>query len=112
MQPFEPQECTARADKDTGLGTERFRMTYPSRPPDCDEMTVFTWRNGKITAIRAFHDTAASGIAVPRESAGSGEALFQRPRRCAIYDAIVVGAWCAGSPTAMRLARQGYLVLL
>lgn len=28
------------------------------------------------------------------------------------YDAIVVGARCAGSPTAMLLARQGYRVLL
>jgi hypothetical protein len=87
-------------------------MTSPSRTLDRDEMTVFTWCNGKITAIRAFHDTAASGIAAPGESAGSREALFQRPRRCAVYDAIVVGAWCAGSPTAMRLARQGYRVLL
>ena len=29
-----------------------------------------------------------------------------------IYDAIVVGARCAGSPTAMLLARRGYRVLL
>jgi len=29
-----------------------------------------------------------------------------------MYDAIVVGARCAGSPTAMLLARQGYCVLL
>ena len=28
------------------------------------------------------------------------------------YDVIVVGARCAGSPTAMLLARQGYRVLL
>ena len=28
------------------------------------------------------------------------------------YDAIVVGARCAGSPTAMRLAQQGYRVLV
>src|SRR6266540_6881830 len=28
------------------------------------------------------------------------------------YDAIVVGARCAGSPTAMLLARQGHRVLL
>lgn len=32
--------------------------------------------------------------------------------RCLIYDAIVVGARCAGSPTAMLLARKGYRVLL
>src|SRR5690242_14465160 len=31
---------------------------------------------------------------------------------CAMYDAIVVGARCAGSPTAMLLARQGYRVLV
>ena len=29
-----------------------------------------------------------------------------------MHDAIVVGARCAGSPTAMLLARQGYQVLL
>ena len=29
-----------------------------------------------------------------------------------MYDAIVVGARCAGSPTAMLLARKGYRVLL
>lgn len=28
------------------------------------------------------------------------------------YDAIVVGARCAGSPTAMLLARKGHRVLL
>ena len=28
------------------------------------------------------------------------------------YDAIVVGARCAGSPTAMLLARKGYNVLV
>ena len=41
---------------------------------------------------------------------------FCRPaeshRRLAIYDAIVVGARCAGSPTAMLLARKGYRILL
>ena len=29
-----------------------------------------------------------------------------------MYDAIVVGARCAGSPTAMLLARMGYKVLM
>jgi flavin-dependent dehydrogenase len=29
-----------------------------------------------------------------------------------MYDGIVVGAWRAGSPTAMLLARQGYRVFL
>ena len=29
-----------------------------------------------------------------------------------MYDAIVVGARCAGSPTAMLLARRGYKILL
>ena len=28
------------------------------------------------------------------------------------FDAIVVGARCAGSPTAMLLARQGYRILV
>ena len=28
------------------------------------------------------------------------------------YDAIIVGARCAGSPTAMLLARRGYKVLV
>lgn len=29
-----------------------------------------------------------------------------------MYDAIIVGARCAGSPTAMLLARRGFRVLL
>ena len=29
-----------------------------------------------------------------------------------MYDAIIVGARCAGSPTAMLLSRKGYRVLL
>jgi 2-polyprenyl-6-methoxyphenol hydroxylase-like FAD-dependent oxidoreductase len=29
-----------------------------------------------------------------------------------MYDALIVGARCAGSPTAMLLARKGYRVLL
>ncbi len=29
-----------------------------------------------------------------------------------MYDALVVGARCGGSPTAMLLARKGYKVLL
>jgi flavin-dependent dehydrogenase len=32
--------------------------------------------------------------------------------RSGLYDAIIVGARCAGSPTAMLLARKGYRVLL
>src|ERR671914_158109 len=34
------------------------------------------------------------------------------PKGGAMYDAIVVGARCAGSPTAMLLARKGYKVLV
>jgi len=45
-------------------------MNSPNRTLDSDEMTVFTWRDGKITAIRAFHDTAAMGTAAHGESAG------------------------------------------
>src|SRR5688500_15837873 len=33
-------------------------------------------------------------------------------RRFTMYDAIVIGARCAGSPTAMLLARRGFKVLL
>jgi flavin-dependent dehydrogenase len=29
-----------------------------------------------------------------------------------MYDAIIIGARCAGSPTAMLLARKGYRVLV
>jgi len=36
----------------------------------------------------------------------------QAPSRASRYDAIVVGARCAGSPTAMLLARKGHRVLL
>src|SRR4051812_35378764 len=37
---------------------------------------------------------------------------IDRVGRHGMYDAIVVGARCAGAPTAMLLARQGYKVLL
>jgi 2-polyprenyl-6-methoxyphenol hydroxylase-like FAD-dependent oxidoreductase len=36
----------------------------------------------------------------------------EKARSGAMYDAIVVGARCAGSPTSMLLARRGYRVLL
>jgi flavin-dependent dehydrogenase len=38
--------------------------------------------------------------------------LTSNPGRPTVYDAIVVGARCAGAPTAMLLARRGYRVLL
>ena len=50
-----------------------------------------------------------------------GESLWIRSIRAkwrvvgiltAVYDAIVVGARCAGSPLAMLLARRGYRILL
>jgi flavin-dependent dehydrogenase len=41
------------------------------------------------------------------DSGGSADAQYG-----GMYDAIVVGARCAGSPTAMLLARRGYRVLL
>ena len=33
-------------------------------------------------------------------------------KHATLYDAIIVGARCAGAPTAMLLARKGYRVLL
>jgi flavin-dependent dehydrogenase len=38
--------------------------------------------------------------------------LDPMPKEAPVYDAIIVGARCAGSPTAMLLARKGYQVLL
>src|SRR5258706_4410935 len=37
---------------------------------------------------------------------------FSARRSVSMYDALIVGARCAGSPTAMLLARKGYRVLL
>src|SRR3954453_15011513 len=37
---------------------------------------------------------------------------YSRTNGLQMYDAIVVGARCAGSPTAMLLARRGHRVLL
>src|SRR5215471_16868279 len=54
----------------------------------------------------------------PTPSKGTGYHLQSEPSRpefgkeLTMYDAIVVGARCAGSPTAMLLARKGYRVLL
>src|SRR5260221_10921766 len=43
---------------------------------------------------------------------GSGSSLPSHTQETSMYDAIVVGARCAGAPTAMLLARKGYKVLL
>ena len=51
----------------------------------------------------------------PPAGVGVHSSGHHRSRRTAMsheYDAIVVGARCAGSPTAMLLARQGHRVLL
>src|ERR1700751_979228 len=44
--------------------------------------------------------------------AGFGPQNPGMPVNATNYDAIVIGARCAGSPTAMLLARKGYKVLL
>src|SRR6187200_2221971 len=43
---------------------------------------------------------------------GDGQSSGRSKEELVMYDAIVVGARCAGSPTAMLLARKGYRVLL
>ena len=43
---------------------------------------------------------------------GSGRGIQGIQEEACMYDAIVVGARCAGSPTAMLLAHKGYRVLL
>src|SRR5688572_12213985 len=54
----------------------------------------------------------------PRESCTwrsgrhGAKSLFQEYDMTTAYDVIVVGARCAGSPTAMLLARKGYKVLV
>src|SRR5450432_873870 len=48
-----------------------------------------------------------AGLMVEPCSTGTGR--FEMPDP---YDVIVVGARCAGSPTAMLLARKGYRVLV
>src|SRR6266540_3690457 len=60
-----------------------------------------------------FADDGHSAASIDSVLQAATRAL-RRPnqRRCTVYDAIVVGARCAGSPTAMLLARKGYRVLL
>src|SRR5258706_8581355 len=57
-----------------------------------------------------------TGITTPiptgKKASPEESTKVQETRRFAMYDAIVVGARCAGSPTAMLLARKGYRVLL
>ncbi|WP_410959821.1 FAD-dependent monooxygenase, partial [Salmonella sp. SAL4356] len=45
-------------------------------------------------------------------SAPSASGTVSVDAEAQMYDAIIVGARCAGSPTAMLLARQGFKVLL
>jgi flavin-dependent dehydrogenase len=42
----------------------------------------------------------------------AGDVRYEVDSLPAMYDAIIIGARCAGSPTAMLLARKGYRVLL
>ena len=59
------------------------------------------------------HDEAERARRSPQSTRGDltvDHQLHSRPRRH--YDAIVVGARCAGAPTAMLLARRGYRVLV
>ena len=48
----------------------------------------------------------------PRAASLSGNRMKEADMGGSKYDVIVVGARCAGSPTAMLLARRGYRVLL
>ena len=48
----------------------------------------------------------------PRAASMSGNRMKEADMGGSKYDVIVVGARCAGSPTAMMLARRGYRVLL
>src|SRR4051812_34492076 len=54
-------------------------------------------------------------VIVPRywpDCRSAADAPTKSLGRNTMYDAIVIGARCAGSPTAMLLARKGYRVLL
>ena len=56
---------------------------------------------------------AGDRLSAPRTMPGQGsDAPGRRRHGQDQYDAIVVGARCAGSPTAMLLARKGYKVLV
>jgi flavin-dependent dehydrogenase len=58
-----------------------------------------------------FDASHIDAVAVSRGHHAEPIALF-RIAQAAMYDAIIVGARCAGSPTAILLARKGYRVLL
>src|SRR4029079_7434372 len=55
---------------------------------------------------RGDHGSRRRGLSLTTSSAGRAD------MKTTAYDAIVVGARCAGSPTAMLLARKGYRVLV
>src|SRR5581483_7646777 len=63
-------------------------------------------------AARERREVDPAAAAAPYRMRPGRRPARRRDRRLSVYDAIVVGARCAGSPTAMLLARKGYRVLL
>ncbi|MGH9655779.1 MAG: nuclear transport factor 2 family protein [Bryobacteraceae bacterium] len=57
---FEPQEFIAEGDTVVALLRYRVRVKATGRIVETDLMHVFTVRNGKVSRLRQFYDTAAA----------------------------------------------------
>ena len=74
------------------------------RSPKCPQRD--TGAVSDLTAAATFVPYAGDNSSPPGDGGEDSGEMLQ------MYDVIVVGARCAGAPTAMLLARQGYRVLL
>lgn len=61
MEAFEPREFVAQGDKVVVLGYERFRVRTTGRIAETDWALVFTFRDGQVSRLQSFEDTAALG---------------------------------------------------
>src|SRR5262249_55210716 len=59
IQQFEPKEFIAQGDKVVVLGRQLARVKANNRACETDWAMVFTLRNGKISRLREFNDSAA-----------------------------------------------------
>jgi uncharacterized protein len=63
IEHFRPSEFLAQGDKVVVMGTYRAKVKATGQVYDDPWVEVLTVRNGKITEVHEFHDTAAQGIA-------------------------------------------------
>jgi len=68
-EKFEPREFIAQDNRVVALLFERFRMKQTGRVVDNEYVMVFSVRDGKITHLRVYEDTAPIIAAIRNQDA-------------------------------------------